>query len=547
MGLSLGLLILSSAATLYQRRKAKKARAEAQRRAEAAAREAAAIEARPSNTNQIVPIIYGYAGVGGLKSYTQVSKNWVAAGSNATDTQIPGTANFLKSDLEKNQVLGFQDVLSVGDLSAVTFALVDGDPASSSQFNNSIDLRWQLGYRDGVAYSPHAAISVIGFYERNYDTDKFVGLTYVNGGMFLDLDDPQYAGVPDMFYYCVGIPVNRVVNGVSVAGLAAMRNNAALVLLDYITGENHYGGNIPPARIDFASFESSSEICQRAFSHNGSQNALSYPAYRNQIAATAYATYADYIASETSITATLSDGLEIPERMARHGVADNAGQLLRYEFNGVISTATSYIDAIEQIKTSMPGCSYFRSLNGKWTLRIPDPRVDPSGAPVVEEFVEGAEFVINYPDADTLINRITARYSDIENDYAGGILEFPKPGTPFDQQLQQADGAVFRDTVDLVGVKNRLHAISICVTMILLSHREVFTFTCARDQMRYEPGDDIRLKNPQLNVDVYARIKAKRPNPDLTFTFNAIRYSRWDYDLYLTDCCPIPLVAESPA
>ena len=70
------------------------------------------------------------------------------------------------------------------------------------------------------------------------------------------------------------------------------------------------------------------------------------------------------------------------------------------------------------------------------------------------------------------MNRFTARFSDVETDFAGANNEIPSAGSALDQQLKAADNdLVLRASESFIGVNNKYHARAIAITTILLSRR----------------------------------------------------------------------------
>ena len=572
--------IASSAIGHYQRRKAKQRAAAAQRQLLEAQREANAIEARPSHTNQPIPIIYGRAGVPGSPIYSQVGKLWRNnTPENATDVRISGDAGFeIDEAQERNTVLLRQYVIAIGKLHQVTYCLIDGEPFDADRFDNAKDIKWGFGDNRLVI---SGGMSDVGGEERKPSDVRFTGLTFATAGFLLDLDDPEFAGqFPELFFYCSGIDMPYLIrNGAdyvkqapdeSVFPYENKRSNPVLALYDYLTQHSHFGPNLPESKIHTESFAFASAQCVDRICHANALDLQSsvkydpvvtggqftplknvfwtrpYPAVRNQVAGTNHAAYWNNFIQYTSISnvASQCDGLLPDDEANRFGGINQV--INRYEFNGRVSTTRKFFDAIGLFRGVIPGAQFFRSITGRWKFIIPNPLQSLSNIPVFNEFRGNFEEV--RPDADELANRITARFSDIEKDFAGGVVEFPTPGSPLDIQLQESDGGVFRLSIDIVGANNRQHAISISANLILIRRREVYRFTVPKKYLLYEQGDVIiidRKRHPK--VFVYAIIIAKRPNPDLSITFVARRFSRADYDIYLSDQERIPLTAEIPA
>ena len=386
---------------------------------------------------------------------------------------------------------------------------------------------------------------------------RFTGIASASWGFFLNLDDPAYSGPPFVSYFMRGKRVGQMtVTGYDTS--IALSNNSVRVLLDFMTdNDGNYGPLVQDDEFNTESFLQAQNYGERWFGNAGASALRSdtYPNARNAIAGTTYSNYAAYITAATDISSTKPSGLTF-EDWERHANAEateaalqrtlGADMLKLWSFNGILSTSRNFFEAVSSILDTMPGAIMFRSTDGKYQLSFVDVTQAVQTQEVIDNFSMIGALSVTYPETSDRVNRITINYVNIEKDYAADVLEFPTPNSVLDRQLQDKDGLVLRSSETLAGVNNRYHATMLAVNSILISRRETYEFTTSHRNFLLEVGDVIQLTDTNLNINVYVRILRKRLNPDFTITWNAIRFSRWDYDLYLTDSERIPLEAENP-
>ena len=262
-----------------------------------------------------------------------------------------------------------------------------------------------------------------------------------------------------------------------------------------------------------------------------------------------YNTYGEYIEDNTEVSISNTTGLAVSHQGKFNGHKE-LRTLRRHRFNGAISTQNTYIGNLNYIVSFLPGAVLFRDTNDKFKMHMPDPKVPTKPVMHIDKskLIRGRAITVNTPDLTTKINKVITRFPDIEHDFAGSTVEFPRIGSILYNQLQNEDqGLDLTTQSDLVGGHDRYHAYAFSSRLIIQSRRESYSFVCSRECYLLEPGDIIRLTVPWMDIDVYVRVATKVVNADFTISISGVRYSRFDWDLYLTDRHPLPLDAEIPA
>ena len=410
----------------------------------------------------------------------------------------------------------------------------------------------------------------LGFPQENQSRvgSFFTGVASATWGFYLNLTDPAYRNIPDVTYFLRGKTVQSIAVDTSTdpntysLGFTGFSCNGVRVLLNYIIGENNsYGGLVSGIEeVDLPSFHAAQQFADQYFGRqvlNGNFQSflgVSYPAARNSAANTTYVTYGQYVEANTEIGNLTPDGL-VYQNIDRHSSESTTAatrdwlaqnMLRRLAFNGIISSSSDLQEVVIGIQRSLPGLIIFQDVFGRYKISHVDPNKAIHSAATVDEVNLIGDFSVEIPPVSQRINRVSVTFPNIVNDYALDTVEFPGVNSVLDLQLQEADGLVLKTDIRPNGVNNLHHAISLSAHRILLSRRETYRFTTNHRYFLLEIGDVVRLNVSDLGLDVWARIVEKQLNTDFTINWEAIRFSRWDYDLYLTDQERIPLDAESP-
>ena len=236
---TLALFVIQTSISTYQQRQAKKKAA--------AARDAAlGQDVRESNSASPVPVVYGYTVTSGVRVYSQVSNTFPTG---ATTNVLPNIQRLTPStEGNRNEYLLSQHVVSIGDIDSIDNVWVNDNPADTGDFARSMFVHWQNG---GTADPVASAFTT----ERDQN-DLFTDFAYATNVYRLDRDDPQYSGVPTPLYFVRGRTVFDPRTNTTV-----WSNNAALVLLDYLTNSEYGPGWSQTDDIDKPSFIAAANVC----------------------------------------------------------------------------------------------------------------------------------------------------------------------------------------------------------------------------------------------------------------------------------------------
>ncbi len=221
-----------------------------------------------------LPIVYGRAKVGGVRTYHNVSSNFNYVTPNSDKNFIAGlTSNQTGS---KNEFLYFQQAICQGPINSVKDIVFedakyinDPDLGNVTTINTYVydeNLGEQLtgaydkvnaGFRVDVHYGETAvadAILTANFSERSDST--FNELAYSSVVIKLDRDKPQFNNVPPLQFFIEGKKVFTYANG-NKSAQRVYTNNPAWCLLDYLVDTK----NLNISEIDVSSFEHAAQIC----------------------------------------------------------------------------------------------------------------------------------------------------------------------------------------------------------------------------------------------------------------------------------------------
>jgi hypothetical protein len=267
-----------------------------------------------------VPKIYGRAKIGGTRVFHGTSSDYKFVTTNAdasfqtgTTTVDSGTYSRKQYDINgnlynevttysaldngslsksytgnaKNEFLYFQQVLCQGPINNVIEVIIDesrhlDDPAlsdyvirnesewSSSDGGTETRVAWnktKAALRINIFKSGGVADSIIAanFNERKDAT--FNNMAYVSGIVRLDMEDPQFAGVPSLQFLIEGALVRKVVGGI-LSTTYTYSNNPAWCLLDYLLDTKCGKGVDPLIEVDLSSFEASAAVCEMIVQNN---------------------------------------------------------------------------------------------------------------------------------------------------------------------------------------------------------------------------------------------------------------------------------------
>ena len=528
MGFSVAALIvggLAAGASVYQaqlqRRAARKQRREAASRV---------LEIRNTGSGHPIPIAYGLCAVEGIEVFANTADKYQTGPTGASQGTLP-----TKNKGKHNEYLLAQHVLSAGDFDGLINVLVDDKPISGSSISEYSRVQVEVG---GTANAMATA-----FHAERTATDKFTGLTFLTGVFRLKPKDPQFSDRPRTLVVFRGRKLLRILNSNRVSAGRRYSNNSALVLFDYLTNST-YGPGTSADDWDLPALKAAADRC--AVMVQGASPDIAtdtYPPAVNMIEGTGYATYAEAYAV-TGLTGVGGLGDDTVKGTDLSGV-----ELSRYEFNGAIHSTSDFHAAIETIKETMPGAQFFRSLEGKFKLVVPNARRTAAQQSVgtIDDsvLVEAVEW--RYVDAENRTNAFTASFLNANREFANDDITFPREGSAAWMSLQAADdGVVIREEAGIEGANNLYHATSIAANYVLMSRRRQITCRCKPIALAYEPGDIVQVSSVESGLIVHMMVYSREVTPDWEVVLDGLEFVPDDYSWIPTDLEPLNLAAIDP-
>lgn len=161
-----------------------------------------------------------------------------------------------------NRLLIFKQVLGVDGLSDIHHVMIDDQDFRNDKFDTRIIVN-KDGGTPGSMFLANCQDQV---------NSKFPGYAHATCAVWINRDEPQFAGVPDLLFFVEGRKVHKLIESNGVITLSSTKhatNNLALILLDYLL-DNRYGKALSVDEIDLTSFYIAYLNCDRYLQINGS-------------------------------------------------------------------------------------------------------------------------------------------------------------------------------------------------------------------------------------------------------------------------------------
>ena len=429
------------------------------------------IEIRFTAASGEVGVSYGYTASVGLPFYAQASKSLPS---------VPGTYGTLTAspgESRYNEFLMVQYVTTAAGISRILDIHVNGDPWESQGVSELVshELTQNVASAHATAFTD----------ER--DTNSIAnGFAVITGFYKYDQDDPLIYGIPQI----LTIQEGEEVRALTAAGFgdASFSNNAALCFADYLTN-SIYGPKIPDDRIDH------------------------------------------------EIWAMSVERAEVPAPVS--GVSDFHGvsipKFRRYEVNGELNSPGNWLDSVSAFGTAMPGSYFWRRLNGKWALVLPETSNRTNEQRTEGRVITEADLfeppTISFPNTNTRQNGQTTEFSNMFTDFSSDAETFRN------SDFEKQDGGILLETTigaELCATPH--HATFINVVGTKTSRRPTYQLRGRPHMLVYEPADISKLHVPHYGVNNHLiqvqdmTLDVANNNGDLVVNITAIQYDRDDYE-----------------
>lgn len=416
--------ILTLASIAYQVVQARKMKKAAREAAEARKGFEVVVDGEAVN----LPVIYGRAKVGGVRTYHNVANNFNYVTPNS-DKQFITEGFSTNLSGEKNEYLFYQQALCQGPIhrvydvvfdesryiddseigKAVT-QLVDNGYQQGDDWVSVISDRTDIkaGFRVDLHYgdTPIAdSIMTANFAERANSKFTLVkdttGLAYASVAIKLNRDEPQFNNVPSTQFFIEGKKVFDITRSgtapdytYSLASTRTYSNNSALCLLDYLT-DTTVGKSLSLSQIDLESF------------------------------------YNAKVIANTIVQSNITTGGKLwqPTDGSRNITSRN---LPLYECNIIVDTQKPIRENVESILATMGDARLVWS-SGRYKLNVQYPT---SNSAVIlaaeltdEDLVLDDSVQINWPTASERLNNCTVRFHNESENFKEDTVSWPPKTT----------------------------------------------------------------------------------------------------------------------
>ena len=487
--------------------------------------EQAGVDIRITPSAEPIPLLYGYTAARGILAYAQTS-NELGDGATQTprgfgDLELQThvqTGVLVPRESKFNEFLLTQNVISVAGIEALRDIHLDDKPWASDGIREIV----AHGFAQNSSANPFAT----SFTDERDDNSAFAGLGYITGVYRYDIDDPVFFAPPRLLAFVDGQKIPAITSSNQVSAGKTFSTNAVRVLLDYLISEQYGPGLSPSEDLDLASFRQAQVVADRVVQGSGSSLwNQRYPAYLNTLNNTNHATWEAYFRAN-GYDGEADSGLD-----SWHG--GGVPVIRRYECNGNLPTTRDFPTAIEQILETMPGVRFWRSLEGKYKIKLPDTTRNEAVQSVMEigvdQLYEPATVV--QPSSETKLNQRVVKYANARLDLANDTLTWPAQGTAPYSRMRAEDGDITlksENTLELTN--NPYHAASIAANETLISRRPQYRLVMRGIGLLLEPGDVVHVVDPRSNVDDWILIDSVEASTALRINVTGIQFRPGDYE-----------------
>jgi len=449
------------------------------------AQEQAAEEARLANatknvrkTGSAVPLdfLYGYTAISPSLVNVNTSTNFDLANIASTNFGNLPTGNG-----SQNEYLILQKAIGFGELDSVIAVDVDDSNITDTDYYaySRVEARLNGGYSLFADQNSSTINTDTLFHDIAYTTE-----IYKN-----NVDEPQFAGPPKTFLYLKGRKVRDIVRSgspgsytYSVGSTYAWDNNAIKVLLDYLLDTN-VGVGLSSSTLDLESF---------------------------------------YNAIQIADTVVQADAV-IRGKIFNSTVTSTTRDIKKYEFNGVLSSASDHIENIKIIIDALPGAVFLRDATGKIKISLPDVENSYTDSELAVGTVTDDHLIVYpsivFPDSSEKLNTVTITFPNASKDFANDTFTYAPSNL-----LSEDQNVKLSTSFNLQGISNKYHAEYLARTTVALSRLPTYEFRMTADGFLYEPGDIIRLISQSQSIDTYVRINSINIKPSMQVEIVATKF-----------------------
>lgn len=514
--------ILAIASAVFQHKRQKKAQKQAEREADKRKGFMLTVEGQPI----YLPIVYGYQKVGGVRTLHKTRTGGVLQPNSPQFTRylmvgkgisaeskiiMDSNGGFITSMVKKlgtlsggkNSTLLVQQALCFGNIHSIVDLEVDGlswdDP--DQKFSHCIEASLTGGVANPTATGLGAPA-----------TNTFTNTAYLSSVFYLDRDNPQYNGVPEVSAYVKGSLIYDLVasgSNVSLSSSKIFSNNSALVLLDYLTRPATQGGcGYSISDIDLGSF------------------------YRAKL-------YCNIVTAANIRVKGRINGV----RPVKEGETPNVVRrdVRLYEANLTIDTEKPRRDNIERILDTMNQADLIWS-EGKYKLVLEYPNNASEQEALITGSYTDADIInenitVSWSGAGDRINRAVVEFFNEEENFTQDSVSWPVRGSATHTSYMNQDRNIpAEDKYFLHGATHRKSALAKAEELVRYSRQgKEVSLTLSRNALKHEVGDLIKVNSEIGKLTNEAlKIEEININEDLTVSLKCSAFS-WDTLAYNVD------------
>jgi hypothetical protein len=408
-----------------------------------------------------------------------------------------GTIPVLDKDVagEKNEFFFVQQALCQGGLSNIYNVDVDSRPYTYNAYNYGLRIH---AYKNGGIVDPLMTAN-----DSTRSAARFTKVAYSTQAFKLNRDDPQHNGTPEVQFYVEGNSIRSITKSNSNYTLNPTKvysNNAALVLLDYLTN-TEYGKGVAEEDIDLESFYKASKVCDIVVKSNVAKKGIlniSKGGTKDIRLCEANITLDSATSSRENIQ-TLLDIMPLSALVWTEGKY-RLNMPYAYVYDAVQQYSTGDIVQVTDNSGKNRLFSALSSNIGANPLTsnvwVEDVIPDDFKTLTDDDLIRDTELVISWPDASTKLNFCTVRFSNEEQDFAEDTVCWPEKeptdssNTVYQTFLAEDNNVPLETETFEAGCTTPYSALARAEQKVRASRDiVVYTFKATASVFALEPGD----------------------------------------------------------
>jgi len=483
-----------------------------------------------------IPIVYGKQAVGLIEANHKTASSYTYASPGTGGTEWFSKKKTLNQSRStgKSSLLMMDGAICQGGIEGVQGFSVDDTVYNRDKkhrhivhtYNNQLPNTSPLGSANSLGAN-----------------HKFTGLAHVTAGFFLNRNDYNYNGIPNLTFFVKGRKVRPVLenSGVYSLGGYIYSNNPAWCLLDYLLGA--HGRNIDVSEIDLESFYNAGSKCNTtkmtgrivAGSVNGEYPIEAYNTQSDFPDVTSDETNEDtyYKALDTENFYTFTQtGTEENPNGSYSAASLGTRDIPLYECNISLDSEATVRDNIEAILNTMPLAVMTWTSDGKYKLQLEYPSNQTELEALSVKTFNNDNVIrdtidLQWSSASDRFNSVTVTFMNEHEDFKEDSKTWPDQESSagrilYNTLLSQDNNQPMSTDIRLTGVTDPYHALAHAEQIGRQSRTyHAISFVANKEAIGLEPGDFIKIELPLSDVDAIYRVNSTEISEDLSVKINA--------------------------